>query len=193
MVMNMVLRKCRVCGLEAHTEEDLCLFKKHKDRKNGVAAICKNCTNDRSKIIRDTPEGNLRSRYMSMMSRCYYENNDSYNNYGERGILVCEEWDHNPDEFIKWGLENGFKKNLQIDRIDNSLGYSPINCRWITQTENQRNTRSNVTDFINMTRICFICKQEKPISEFITDRGKPLGKHYYCKLCHREKYVLGRM
>ena len=31
----------------------------------------------------------------------------------------------------------------QLDRIDNSKGYSPENCRWVTLEEQQSNTRNN--------------------------------------------------
>lgn len=36
---------------------------------------------------------------------------------------------------------NGHRTDLQLDRIDNSRGYSPSNCRFVTREENQRNTR----------------------------------------------------
>jgi len=37
------LRKCRVCGLEAQTKEDLDLFKKSKRGAHGRETICKKC------------------------------------------------------------------------------------------------------------------------------------------------------
>jgi len=37
------LRKCRECGLEAHTEEELESFAIHKSYKYGRASICKEC------------------------------------------------------------------------------------------------------------------------------------------------------
>ena len=40
--------------------------------------------------------------------------------------------------FEKWALANGSRPELTIDRIDNDLGYSPDNCRFITQSENTR-------------------------------------------------------
>ncbi len=43
--LNIPLRVCRVCGLEAHTEEDLALFTKHKSCLHGRDAFCKRCCN----------------------------------------------------------------------------------------------------------------------------------------------------
>lgn len=59
--------------------------------------------------------------------------------YFEKGIKVCDEWFNDYFVFRKWALENGYKLGLVIDRIDNSKGYSPDNCRWVTQLVNSMN------------------------------------------------------
>lgn len=81
--------------------------------------------------------------YRHMLNRCYNQNVDSYGIYGGRGIKVCEEW-HSFEPFCKWAVENGYEERLTLDRKDNDKGYFPANCQWSTQTEQQRNKRSNV-------------------------------------------------
>ena len=71
-----------------------------------------------------------------MKQRCYNKNNSRYYLYGGRGITVCDEWKDNSKTFIDWALSNGYSDDLEIDRIDNDLGYSPDNCQWITRKEN---------------------------------------------------------
>ena len=44
--------------------------------------------------------------------------------------------------FKTWALENGYKDNLTIDRINNDGNYEPSNCRFITIAENSRNRSS---------------------------------------------------
>lgn len=78
-----------------------------------------------------------------MIARCHNPNNASYYNYGARGITVCDEWRYDRSKFVDWAKENGYRKGLSIDRIDNSKGYSPDNCRWVERLIQQNNTRRN--------------------------------------------------
>lgn len=67
--------------------------------------------------------------------------------YYKKGIVVCDEWKNSIDCFYEWAVNNGYKKGLQLDRIDNSKGYSPDNCRFVTAKINNNN-RDN-TFFVN--------------------------------------------
>lgn len=58
--------------------------------------------------------------------------------YFDKGITLCSEWESFIN-FKDWALQNNYKEGLQIDRIDNSKGYSPENCRFVTQEENMAN------------------------------------------------------
>lgn len=82
--------------------------------------------------------------WRGMKQRCYNTNNPYYKNYGGRGITICSDWVDNYMSFRDWAFENGYSEDgevLTIDRIDNDLGYSPTNCRWITRFIQMQNTR----------------------------------------------------
>lgn len=85
--------------------------------------------------------------YYRMRHRCENPADSSYERYGGRGIKVCDEWKNDIVSFINWGIENGYKEGLSIDRIDNDGDYSPENCRWADATQqcNNRSTNTFIT------------------------------------------------
>ena len=88
--------------------------------------------------------------YTNMKSRCNNKNMSEYHCYGGRGIKVCEEWQKEPQAFIQWALNNGYKEGLSIDRINVNGNYEPDNCRWTdseTQCLNQRIRKDNKTGY----------------------------------------------
>lgn len=84
-----------------------------------------------------------RETWRNMVQRCTNSTNSSYPNYGGRGITVCEQWATTPHEFLKWCDQQGSISSKQLDRVDNSAGYSPDNCRFVSRSVNCRNRRSS--------------------------------------------------
>lgn len=79
--------------------------------------------------------------YHGMKKRCYNPKSKSYKYYGGRGINVCDEWLCDFIAFYKWAIDNGYKDNLTIERIDVNGNYEPNNCKWVTMDEQHKNTR----------------------------------------------------
>ena len=71
------------------------------------------------------------------------KNNKRYEMYGGRGIKLCDEWlDY--ANFKEWAINNGYRRGLSIDRIDNKGDYEPSNCRWADVYTQQRNKSNNL-------------------------------------------------
>ena len=79
-----------------------------------------------------------------MKQRCHNPNSDVSKYYGDKGIIVCDEWRNDFLKFYKWSMSNGYQDNLTIDRIDVNGNYTPNNCRWITQAEQLDNTTRTI-------------------------------------------------
>lgn len=77
--------------------------------------------------------------WQHMRARCNNPSNDSYPNYGGKGVRVCRSWDQSFEAFLRDMGERPARKTL--DRYPDRAGdYKPSNCRWATVLEQTQNT-----------------------------------------------------
>lgn len=136
--------KTKTCGSGIHQ-----MGNKNPSYKNGN--YCKTETENDDDFY---TKRRLYRVWNSMKQRCSNPNCVEYNNYGGRGISVCQEWKDDFNSFYSWCMKNGYDGNAvrgeyTIDRIDNNGNYEPNNCRLVTIAEQNRNKSTNVYIYYN--------------------------------------------
>ena len=117
--------------------------------------------------------------WSDMKTRCYNQNSITYHHYGGRGIKICDEWRFNFLSYYNWAINNGYQKNLTIDRIDNFSDYSPLNCRWVSRSINSQNTRLLRSSNTSGYRGVYYIKERNRWLSLITDKRKRHHLGYY--------------
>ncbi len=92
------------------------------------------------------------ARRRQMLDRCYVVTNDSYEEYGGRGIEVCEEWRKSSGDYLVWFCTQLAKHApyydsvsealdaLSVDRINPARNYEAKNCRLLAREINDYTT-----------------------------------------------------
>lgn len=118
----------------------LCKAHYEQKRQHGmiIGPVTKNLV-ARGGVTKDNP---CEYRAWNLMKRrCMNKNSKDFVYYGGRGVKVCDRWINSFANF----LQDMGKKPIgcSLDRINPNEGYSPENCRWATDRQQQRNRRNN--------------------------------------------------
>lgn len=128
-----------LCQCDCGKEKIVC----GNDMKRGKTKSC-GCLNIEKIIERFTTHGRRYDKiyqiWSTMIQRCTNPNHIQWEDYGGRGITVCQRW----MEFENFLEDMGECSNgHSIDRIDNDGNYEKSNCRWATGSQQCRNKRNN--------------------------------------------------
>lgn len=99
--------------------------------------------------LRELPEY---SCWRGMWQRCTNPRAKGYENYGGRGISVCDRW----RSFRQFLLDVGERTSLAytLERLRGNEGYFPGNVVWATRDQQTRNTKRNRMYTIDGRTLC---------------------------------------
>lgn len=113
--------------------------------------------------------------WASMKVRCTNENVPQWNDYGGRGISICERWFHSFEAFLE-DMGERPSPAYSLDRKDNDGNYEPGNCRWATRKEQNENQRKQTH-----------CKRGHELTAANTIKRMIYGViHRRCRICDND-------
>lgn len=108
------------------------------------------------------------SIWAAMINRCTNKRDRGWENYGGRGITVCDSWKKFENFYADMGLK---PEGKTLDRIDNNKGYNKENCEWRSIKQQSRNRRDNVR--VKVQGVSMI------LADALKETGCCLGKLHY--------------
>lgn len=116
-----------------------------KIRKTDRCHSCSARNSIKPNITHGCSKDPIYKKYMNICYRCFNPNAGNFKYYGGKGISVCMEWIDPQNGFYafkEWAENNGWKQDLEIDRIDPEGDYCPENCQFISRVENVARMRN---------------------------------------------------
>jgi hypothetical protein len=106
----------------------------------------------------------------NIKNRCLNANNDRFDDYGGRGIMICDRWLNSFENFYEdMGPRPSDKHS--IERKNNYGNYEPSNCIWALPTVQNRNTRR--------VKLYTYKGQTKMLCDWIDELGLDRNTVYY--------------
>ncbi len=153
-VGSKIIYECR-CSCPSHTLINVSASNLTSGHTRSCGCLNSECVKERCTKYHDEVTKHLVEVVFSgMKTRCTCETNSAYKDYGARGISICQEWLDDPIKFAEWAKTHGYRKGLEIDRINNDGPYSSWNCRFTdnkTQANNRRSNRMITVNGVSLT------------------------------------------
>ena len=153
-----------LCKCSCGNQKEILLDNIVREKQKSCGCLAKYLLKQGLRLKHGLSKHPLHNTWDKIKARCYNSKDGAYIYYGGRGIKMCDEWKNSFKNFYDWAINNGYNKNLSIDRINNNSNYCPDNCRWTTAKEQANNRRSNhLITYKNRTQNILAWSKEKNV------------------------------